>query len=106
MSMMRIAIQAVTTAKVIFTTMTTLTGAESPVIPTLRAATSSELQWKGNPIASKAYPMGQIPPQNLPALAPARSLRPRVTHAPMATPVEVRSLSELRWRRFSRLQGR
>ena len=61
---------------------------------------------KGNGIASKAYPMGQIPPQNLPALAPARSLRPRVTHAPMATPVEVRSLSELRWRRFSRLQGR
>ena len=90
MSMMRMAIHAVTTAKVIFTTITTLlgaaapTGADSPVIPTLRAATPAELQWKGNRIAGKAW----------------------VVRQPMATPVEVRSLSELRWRRFSRLRGR
>jgi len=37
-------------------------------------------------------------------LARARSLRLRLVHRPMATPVEVRSLSELRWRRFSRVR--
>ena len=112
MSLMRTAIHAVTTAKVIFTTITALvtaaapTGAESSVIPTLRAATPAELQWKGNRIAGKAYPIGQIPPQCQPPLAQARSLRLRAVHRPMATPVEVRSLSELRWRRFSRLRSR
>lgn len=90
MSMMRLAIHAAKTAKVIFTTITTLlsaaapAGADSPVIPTLRAATPTELQWKGNRIAGKAW----------------------VVHQPMATPVDVRSLSELRWRRFSRSRSR
>lgn len=112
MSMMRMAIHAATAAKVIFTTITALisaaapTGVESPVIPTLRAATPAELQWKGNRIAGKAYPIGRISPQYLPPLAQARSLRLRPIHRPMATPVEVRSLSELRWRRFSRLRSR
>ena len=111
MSMMKMAIHAATTAKVVFTTITALisaaapAGVESPVIPTLRAATPAELQWKGNRIAGKAYPVGQISPQYLPPLAQARSLRLRAVHRPMATPVEVKSLSELRWRRFVRLRS-
>jgi hypothetical protein len=99
MSIVKMAIHAISAAKVIGITITALvstaprTGVQSPVIPTLRAATASELRRQGT---------CQIPPQYLPTLPQVRSLRLRAVHRPMATPVEVRSLSELRWRRFSR----
>ena len=109
MSMMRIAIRAVTVTKVIVTTITALVstvarkGTQSPTIPTLPAAASPELRRRGMRIPARPRPMGLIRPQYLPELTRARSLRLRVVPRPMATSVEVRSLSELRWRRFSRV---
>ncbi len=107
MSMMKIAMHAVTATKVLVTTITALgttttpTGAESPLIPTLRAATASELRSIGAPVPGRPYPIDRIPPQYL----PAQSSHPRAARGPMATPVEVRNLSELRWRRFARLRS-
>jgi hypothetical protein len=108
MGMLRMAIRTVTAAKVIVTALVsaaTPAGAASPVIPTLRAATPAELQSLGTCISDKPYRTGHNPPHYLPHLAQAQSLRLRVAHRPMATPVEVRDLSELRWRRFSRLRS-
>jgi len=116
MRVVRMAIRAVVAMKVMVTRITGLgripvlasaaqIGAESPITPPRLAGASPEPR-RAMRTSGRPQPIALIRPQYLPELARARSLRLRVGHRPMATPVEITSLSDLRWRRALRVRSR